>query len=122
MWSVTNKKGGISELVNVGVFDNTAAASLTLWGAALASVDLWKPSMTVLLISNPQCKIDRRVDISLSRSTHVDVDPCMNDADWLRNFAQKLTKRDHVNPPFPEGGQYLRRFHNRLVGLIHDSI
>jgi len=33
------------------------------------------------------------------------VDPCMADADWLRGFAQRLVKRDHVNEPFPEGGE-----------------
>jgi hypothetical protein len=26
----------------------------------------------------------------------------MPDADWLRTFAQRMTRREHVNPPFPE--------------------
>ena len=42
--------------------------------------------------------------LSLTNSTHVDVDPCMIDAYWLRGYAQRLTKREHVNQPFPEGG------------------
>ena len=27
----------------------------------------------------------------------------MDDAYWLRGHAQRLTKRDHVNEPFPDG-------------------
>lgn len=100
---VDNKKGHVSELVNVGVFDHTAEGCLTLWGATLASVDPWKPSSTILLISNPRCRLDRYVSISLTAISHVDVNPCMNDADWLRAYAQRVGKRDHVNPPFPKG-------------------
>ena len=29
----------------------------------------------------------------------------MADAYWLRGYAQRLTKRDHVNQPFPENGR-----------------
>ena len=35
----------------------------------------------------------------------MDVDPFMIDAYWLRGHAQRLTKREHVNQPFPEGGR-----------------
>ena len=37
----------------------------------------------------------------------MDVDPCMDDVYWLRGHAQRLTKRDHVNEPFPDGGARL---------------
>ena len=37
----------------------------------------------------------------------MDIDPAFNDAVWLRAFAQRLTKKDHVNPPFPERGMYI---------------
>ncbi|KAF2838088.1 hypothetical protein M501DRAFT_992963 [Patellaria atrata CBS 101060] len=100
---LNNKKGTTLELVNVIVFDDTAEATLTLWGSAVNSVSPWQVSSTVLLISNPGWRIERRAWISLTANTYVDLDPSMTDAEWLRAFAQRLTKRDHINPPFPEG-------------------
>ncbi|KAI9752989.1 MAG: hypothetical protein M1835_001055 [Candelina submexicana] len=97
------KKGRECELINIGLFDDTAEASLTLWNSTAFSASRWKPSETVLLISSPGWKIDRKAHLSLNGNTHVDVDPCMADADWLRAFAQRLTKREHVNQPFPHG-------------------
>lgn len=102
--TVKNKKGGVSELVNVIIFDNTMQASLTIWGAAVASVDPWRPSSTILLITNAGFSENRTADVSLLANTFVDVDPCMDDAAWLLKHAQKLTQRDHVNPESPEGG------------------
>jgi len=103
---VRRKKGdGVSELVNIGVFDDTADVSLTLWGATLASVDPWQPSSTILLITNPSLRPDRIPTISMVATTYVDIDPNIPDADYVRRYAQSLTKRDHVNPPFPKGGQ-----------------
>ena len=102
---MTNKKGTISELTNIGVFDDTAEASLTLWGSGTASAASWQPSHTVLLITNPGWKIDKKAWISLNANTHVDVDPYFSDAVWLRSFARRLTKREHINPRFPEGGK-----------------
>ncbi|KAF2736092.1 hypothetical protein EJ04DRAFT_598839 [Polyplosphaeria fusca] len=99
----TNKKGFTSELINVGVFDDTADASLTLYASASASPSYWQPSRTVLLISNPAWRIDRIAKLSLGPNARIDVDPDMADALWLRSLAQRLTKREHVNPPFPEG-------------------
>ncbi|KAF2489649.1 hypothetical protein BU16DRAFT_575344 [Lophium mytilinum] len=99
---VENKRG-TTERINVGLFDDTAEATLTLWGSTTASAAPWQPSHTVLLITNPGWRIDRRAWISVTANTHVDVDPSITDAIWLRSFAQRLTKRDHVNPPFPEG-------------------
>ncbi|KAL2357179.1 hypothetical protein BJ546DRAFT_1024446 [Cryomyces antarcticus] len=100
---VTNKKGIANELVNVGVFDDSGEATLTLWGSAAASATPWKPSFTVLLISYPGWKIEGRTYVALTANTLVDVDPCISDTEWLRNFARRLTIREHVNPPFPEG-------------------
>lgn len=102
--AVTSRKNTTSELVNVCVFDDTAEATLTLWGCTASSAALWKASSTVLLISNPGWRIDHRAWISLTSDTCVEVDPCISDADWLRGFAQGLTKREHVSPPFPEEG------------------
>jgi hypothetical protein len=87
------------------VFDDTAEATVTLWGSVTASTVSWQPSHTVLLITNPGWKTDRTAWISLTANTHVDVDPCFSDVAWLRSFARRLTKREHVNPPFPEGGE-----------------
>lgn len=101
---VTSKKGGVSECVNINIFDDTADASLTLWGDATASATPWKPSQTVLLLTNPGWRIDRRAWISLTANTLVDVNPCISDADWLRKFAQRLTRRECVQPAWPAKG------------------
>ena len=41
----------------------------------------------------------------------------MDDAYWLRGHAQRLTKRDHVNEPFPDGGARLSS-HAMILKLI----
>ena len=87
------------------VFDDTQEATLTLWGCLAASANSWKPSYTILLLSNPGSRSGYRPTMQISESTHVEVDPCMADAYWLRGYAQRLTKRDHVNQPFPENGE-----------------
>lgn len=100
------KTGDEKELCKVIVFDNTASAELTLWGPSICSIESWKPSETILLISRPRhSTIGHQSCITLTPTGFVDVDPDITDAVWLRSFAQKLTKRDHVNPAFPEGGQ-----------------
>ncbi|KAF2190203.1 hypothetical protein K469DRAFT_25482 [Zopfia rhizophila CBS 207.26] len=99
----TNKKGISSELINIGIFDDTAEATLTLWGITCASASSWQPSHTVLLISTPGWRIDRKANLSLNANTRVDIDPNVSDAVWLRSFVQRLTKKEHVNPPYPEG-------------------
>ncbi|KAI9717432.1 MAG: hypothetical protein M1828_007194 [Chrysothrix sp. TS-e1954] len=100
--TVTNKDGNAHVLVNVGIFDEAAPASLTLWDTTVASVDDWKPSFTILLITNASIRSNKNVSLSLSSNTLVDVDPMMPDAQWLRKMAQKMTKRDHVNPACPD--------------------
>ncbi|KAJ9665735.1 hypothetical protein H2201_004220 [Coniosporium apollinis] len=101
----TTKKGVPAENVNVGVFDDTAEASLTLWGASAASAGSWKASHTILLLTEPEWRVDKRAWISLTSSTQVDVDPAIPDTEWLRGLAQRLTRRERVNPPFPDGGK-----------------
>ena len=107
---VTTTKGMEGEKVDVSVFDDTADATLTLWGRATASTCDWKTSYTILLISNPTFRHDRRPIIWLSQDTHVDVDPCMEDAYWLRGHAQRVAKREHVNQPFPVDGAPLEAY------------
>ncbi len=101
---VTTKKGNPAEKVDVKVSDDTSEATLTLWGRVAASANLWKASDTILLLSNPGFKDDTKPTLSINTETHIDVDPHMSDAYWLRGFAQRLTKREHVNQPFPENG------------------
>ena len=101
---VTTKKGNPAEKVDVHVFDDTADATLTLWGCVARSASAWKPSRTVLLLSNPALKEYTRPSLSLTAETLVEIDPAIADAEWLRKYAQNLTKREHVNPPYPENG------------------
>ena len=54
--------------------------------------------------------------MSITSVTHVDVDPRMNDAVWLRKIAQRLTKRECVNPAVEEGGEF--GFYLRGKGMI----
>ena len=95
------------DTVEVIVFDETHETVLKLWEALVGSAATWKPSHTVLLLSNPGYRGDYKGSLSINAETIVDVDPAMYDADWLRRHAQKLAKRDHVNPPFPENSMRL---------------
>ena len=101
---VVTKKGKEAEKVEIILFDDTADVKLNLWGPHCFSTAFWKPSNTILLITRPGLYGEGRPSLSLTHDTYVDVDPCMTDATWLRGHAQKLTKREHVNQPFPEGG------------------
>ncbi|KAH0559786.1 hypothetical protein GP486_003702 [Trichoglossum hirsutum] len=91
------------EKVDVGIFDDTAEASLVLWGPIGASVAPWRASQTILLLTSPGFKIERRPQLSVTSMTHIDIDPLVRDAEWLRRAAQRLTKRESVNPAVPEG-------------------
>jgi hypothetical protein len=103
---VTDKKGNARELVNVLLFDDTADASLSLWGSMVASAIPWKASQTVLLLSRPGWRIDRKAWLSITSNTMIDVDPAIPDANWLRTFAQRMIRKEHVNPSFPGGREY----------------
>lgn len=89
----------------LNVFDDTAEATLSLCGRVAKSAASWKASRTVLLISNPGFRANKNPTICVKAHTHVDVDPCMTDTEWLRAFAQSLTTREAVNLPFPDGGE-----------------
>jgi hypothetical protein len=109
--------------MNVQVHDDTAGATLGLWGTSALSpaggvVEAeesesaneavkgkapWKAGETVLLLEAPGWKIGRGTYLSLSTATIVDVDPAIADADWLRKWASKQKVREAVNLPFPEG-------------------
>ena len=90
--------------IEMMVMDDTYEMILALWEALAASATTWKPSSTILLLTNPGYRAERNGKLCIHAETLLDVDPTMYDADWLRQHAQKLAKRDHVNPPFPENG------------------
>jgi hypothetical protein len=92
---------------DVEVFDDTATASLSLWGdVCVGSVEGWKVSGTVLLLTNPGVKVERGGGkLTISKDTFVDVDPECRDAAWLKGYAERMQKRDCVNLAFPEGGE-----------------
>lgn len=97
-----NRNGTTSDLLTLGIFDDTADASLTLYSGLCDSATSFLPSQTVLLISNPGWRIDKTAKLSLNANSRIDIDPDTGDARRLRALAQRLTKREHVNPPFPE--------------------
>ncbi|KAF2873590.1 hypothetical protein BDV95DRAFT_540811 [Massariosphaeria phaeospora] len=97
----TNKNGTTSDLMSILVFDDTAEASLTLYGSICTSASSWQPSSTILLLSHPGWRIDRLAKLSLTANTRVDIDPDIADARWLRALAHRLNKKEHVNPSFP---------------------
>ncbi|KAL8846793.1 MAG: hypothetical protein Q9221_008143 [Calogaya cf. arnoldii] len=100
----TTKKGEVVDVVNVMIFDDTCDATLALYGRLAKSAADWKASDTILLLSNPGFRSDKKPTLSINSNAYVDVDPSMGEAEWLRTFAQRLTTREVVNVPFPEGG------------------
>ncbi|GAB7350408.1 hypothetical protein MBLNU459_g1024t1 [Dothideomycetes sp. NU459] len=95
------KDGLTNDLITINLFDDTDDASLSLWGNAAASAAGWKPSWTVLLITKPGYNTVQPKWLSLTSDTLVDVDPAIPDVAWLRKFAEKITRRTHVNQDFP---------------------
>lgn len=72
-----------------------------LWDIATISAGYWTPSQTVLLITNASFSADRGPTVSLGNNTLVDVDPAIAQTRTIRRFAEDLTRKKHVNPPFP---------------------
>ncbi|KAF1846902.1 uncharacterized protein K460DRAFT_49741 [Cucurbitaria berberidis CBS 394.84] len=97
-----NRNDTTSELIYIGIFDDTADASLTLYGGLCDSASSFQPSKTVLLISSPGWRIEKTAKLTLNGNSRVDIDPDMGDARRLRALALRLTKKEHVNPPFPD--------------------
>ena len=117
---VKTKKGTQAEKIDIHLFDDTAEATLTLWGCLCPSSAAWKPSYTVLLISYPELKNDRGPILSLRNGTYMNVDPLITDATWLRRYALGLTKKEHVNHPFPEDSEPRDRIFSP-TRLIHPA-
>jgi hypothetical protein len=121
--AVERKDGSSTENINIQVHDDTAGATLGLWGTSALSPaggfpstapadtpdgstkgsSPWKAGETVLLLEAPGWKIGRGTYLNLTTTTIVDVDPAISDADWLRHWASRQKVREALNPPFPEG-------------------
>jgi hypothetical protein len=93
------------------VFDDTAEATLSLWRSMADSAQSWVAGHTILLITSPSWRIDKKIQLSVTASTMFDVDPLIPDALWLRGFSQRLTRREHPNLPFPSDGTILILLH-----------
>ncbi|CAI6340958.1 unnamed protein product [Periconia digitata] len=98
---VIKNNGATSELITIGILDDTAQASLTLYGFLSSSATTWTPSHTVLLLASPRCRIGRGARLSLGTDTQLYIDPDMPDARLVRALSQRLSKREHAIPPFP---------------------
>lgn len=100
---ITSKKGIISDLTDVTIFDDTSEIVLKLWGAYGLSARSWTPCRTILLLSNPTFRLERRGGCSLgvSHATMVELEPDFPDADWLRKHAVDLHRKESVEQIIP---------------------
>ncbi|KAI4932948.1 hypothetical protein J4E85_003351 [Alternaria conjuncta] len=114
-----NRNSTTSELITLGIFDDTSDGLLTLYSSMCDSASLFVPSETVLLISNPGWRIDKMAKLTISGNSRVDIDPDMGDARRLRALAQRLTKKEHVNPPFPIADDVVDDFENAAVRALY---
>ncbi|KAI1108223.1 hypothetical protein F5Y14DRAFT_459937 [Nemania sp. NC0429] len=106
----TRKREGTLELVEVGIFDDTAQCVLKLWEDKIPSAKSWIPNQTVLLISRPWCQSNShtnhrsvavRAEIGIGYASIVDVDPEFPEAIWLRTKIKSMTKKESIIVPFP---------------------
>ncbi|KAI1176564.1 hypothetical protein F4777DRAFT_587821 [Nemania sp. FL0916] len=103
------KREGTLDLVEVGVYDDTAHCVLKLWEDKIPSAKSWIPNRTILLISQPWCQVNHHssrqnensLDVGIGYSSMVDVDPDFPEAMWLRTKIQDLAKKERVLVPFP---------------------
>jgi hypothetical protein len=114
-----NRNGTTSELISLGIFDDTADASLTLYSSLCDSAAFLTPSNTILLISSPGWRIEKTAKLSLNENSRLDIDPDIADARHLRALAQRLTKREHVNPPFPVSDDEVEEFASARVRALY---
>ncbi|KAL8810144.1 MAG: hypothetical protein Q9200_002814, partial [Gallowayella weberi] len=70
--TVATKKGSVLDVVNVIVFDESHDATLALYGRVATSAAYWKTSDTVLLLSNPGFRGERRPTLSITPNTCVE--------------------------------------------------
>ncbi|KAI0407701.1 hypothetical protein F4802DRAFT_523462 [Xylaria palmicola] len=103
----SKKRESTLDLVEVGIYDDTAHCVLKLWEDKIPSAKSWVPNQTILLISQPwYCDSSNRqggtlVEVGIGYSSIVDVDPEFPDAMWLRTKVQDMTKKESLHMPFP---------------------
>ncbi|KAI1200312.1 hypothetical protein F5X97DRAFT_340909 [Nemania serpens] len=105
----TKKREGTLDLVEVGIYDDTAQCVLKLWEDKIPSAKSWIPNQTILLISQPWCQPnshtshrgDVRAEVGIGYGSIVDVDPEFPEAIWLRTKIQGMTKKESIIIPFP---------------------
>ena len=94
-------------VVEVGIYDDTATSVLKIWQEKIPSAKAWEPNRTILLISQPTCSLtdstNGRAEIGLGYSSMVDVNPNYSEAKWLRNKIQDMAKKESVIVPYPMG-------------------
>ncbi|KAI3325947.1 hypothetical protein HD806DRAFT_552338 [Xylariaceae sp. AK1471] len=99
-----NREGTLG-LVEVVVYDDTASCILKLWEDKIPSANLWVPNQTVLLISQPWCLVNDRIDhqakIGITINSIVNVDPEFPEAAWLRTKMQDMAKKENSIILFP---------------------
>ncbi|KAI2625948.1 hypothetical protein GGR54DRAFT_637720 [Hypoxylon sp. NC1633] len=89
-------------VMEIGVFDDTAAGVLKLWEDKIVSAKRWVPSQTVLLISKPTSRAHGASrELGIGQSSMIDVDPDFPDANWLRDKVKGLAKKQSICLPFP---------------------
>ncbi|KAI0535413.1 hypothetical protein GGR58DRAFT_529488 [Xylaria digitata] len=101
----SKKREATLDLVEVGIYDDTANCVLKLWQDKIPSVKSWIPNQTILLISQPWCglndRTNRRAEVGIGYSSMVEIDPDYPEATWLRGKIQDMAKRESVIIPFP---------------------
>ncbi|KAK8049188.1 hypothetical protein PG994_010918 [Apiospora phragmitis] len=94
-------------LIEVGIFDETATSVLTLWDDKIDSSQSWRPNQTTLLISRPSYRrndhSDKIMSIGLGYSSMIEVDPDFPAVDWLHKKITSMMKMESIVTPFPEG-------------------
>jgi hypothetical protein len=86
--------------------DDTSEAILSLWGITSTSPTGWQPSQTTLLITSPSLNVLHQNWLALTSNAFIDVDPVIPEAERLRAYAGQMIKRQHINPIFPDKGEY----------------
>ena len=90
------------------VFDDTTECAMSVWQDLIDSANGWTPSQTVLLMVNPGWHNKAKGRLIIKPNTDIDVDPRMDDADWLRKQAKDMARRQLINPPFPYEGKFIK--------------
>ncbi|GAB7365615.1 hypothetical protein MBLNU230_g6684t1 [Neophaeotheca triangularis] len=120
---VTRKDKSVVENISIHVHDDTAEATLGLWGSSantpqggsvlddtpnspsgpdpVPTRHSWKAGETVLLLQAPGSKIGTRTYLSLTSTTILDINPSIPDTLWLRKWSLRQKSRESINPIFP---------------------